>query len=173
MIRLSTTQLNILFLCFLILTGVFFQSHLLARSGILWCHVDLVTIICIYISMKYELLFSLVYMLFAAMLLHVFSGIAFGFYVMLYLDVLVLVKIINKRLLAWTHVNRWLFFIAIMFLKFLALYFLLYVEKRNPLALDFINIILPEFCISAIMFLPIFFAIDSIYKKFNIATDEI
>lgn len=114
--------------------SVYIQSYIFARFSTDWLHIDLVTILLIFICMERNIFSSLFFGLIAGILMHVFSSAPPGIFIIYYLFCSILSNIISIVFL----LNSMFFKFFIFCFLYLFKYFVLYLSLGNKNSIDFL-----------------------------------
>lgn len=136
----------------LIFFSVYFQAIFLAKATTMWFHIDLVSIIVIYICVKHSFFFSIGQSLLAALLMQANSLITNNFYVIYFLSAIIIAQAFSKLLFLHKTQNQALPFVSIFIFKYILLFYTLNL-KVSFAEVTFMAFIWKEFistCIAAI-----------------------
>lgn len=149
--NLKFQSLHFIFFTILICISVYFQSIFLARINTAWLHIDLVSIIVIYICVKHSFFMSLAQSLVAALLMQANSLITNNFYVIYFLTAIIIAQAFSKLLFLHKTQNQVLPFVSIFIFKYTLLFYTLNL-KVSFAEVTFIVFIWKEFistCVAA------------------------
>lgn len=153
---LSVRQIHYVVSILLILGAVYFQSYVLGMSQWSVFHVDLVTIIVVYIAVEHPMVDAIVRLLIAALAMSTLSAAPGGFFVMYYMQVLVLASFIARRVVLWGRVSQVALFGALLILKYL-LFAVFVVSQGGLLRIgSFVLSALPSLVSTGLVALPVF-----------------
>lgn len=137
---------------------VYFQAYFIARLQNPWLHVDLVTIVIVYMAIEHFLFGAFFRLMAAGALMQLLSGAPDGFFVMYFLLALVVANMISRRLVLHNMASQFLSFAGIFVLKFVLLYFVFYKLGKQPSVWNFIELSLPSLLATTACSVPLFAA---------------
>lgn len=121
-----------------IYVSIYIQSYVFAQFSTDWLHIDLVTILLIFICMERNIFSSLFFSLIAGILMHVFSSAPPGVFIIYYLFCSILSNIISTVFL----LNSMFFKFFVFCFLYLFKYFVLYLSLGNKNSIDFLLFLL-------------------------------
>jgi hypothetical protein len=116
--RLSVRQVHYLLMLFLIVFFSFFQAYVLGRASWSVFHIDFLTIFVVYMAVEHQLFDALVRTVVAALVLSTISAAPSSFFVMYYIQVLVIATLVSKRVALWGKFSQLALFVLLLSLKY-------------------------------------------------------
>jgi hypothetical protein len=154
--RFSVRQVHYLFMLFLIVAFAFLQAYVLGKTSWSVFHIDFLTIFIVYMAVEHQLFDALVRTVAAALLLATMSAAPSGFYIMYYVQVLVIAALVSKRVALWGKLSQFALFMILLSLKYLLFVVMVLAHGGQFLAWSFATSVLPSLFSTSILALPCF-----------------
>jgi hypothetical protein len=162
-------QSHFLVMFLIVIAAVTLQAYVFARSSNPWLHLDLVSIIVVYMSIEHFLLGALVRVLFAGLLMQTLSLAPAGFFPMYCLLALVVSNIVSRYVVLHNLGSQFLTFSGIFLMKFVLLYFVFYKMGMQPTLKEWAFMHMPQFLVTALLSVPLFSLLARLDSSFEFA----
>jgi hypothetical protein len=166
--RLSARQWHQFGMYLLIALTVVLQSVFVARFSSPWLHVDLVTIVLVYMAIEHEILDVVLRGLFAALLLRAFSSAPNAFFIMYYAQILAVATLVARRVVLLSALSQYALFVGLSALKYI-LFAILAVSLGSYFAfMPFFWSAIPSLIVTSLFAIPGFRFLATIDYRFQV-----
>lgn len=148
---------------------VYLQAYVFARSQNPWFHVDLASILVVYVSVEHFLLGAFLRVLVAGFLMQSLSLAPSGFFPMYFIVALVSANVVSRYVVLHNLSSQFLTFAGIFFLKFVLLFFVLFKLGHNPDVWSFVLASVPQFVVTTLLSVPAFSLLARLDSSFEFA----
>ncbi|MCA2959228.1 MAG: hypothetical protein IOD12_03190 [Silvanigrellales bacterium] len=148
---------------------VYLQAYVFARSPNPWFHVDLTSILVVYVSVEHFLLGAFLRVLVAGLLMQSLSLAPSGFFPMYFIVALVSANVVSRYVVLHNLSSQFLTFAGIFLLKFVLLYVVLFKLGQNPDVWAFASASLPQFVVTTLLSVPAFSLLARLDSSFEFA----
>jgi len=148
---------------------VYLQAYGFARSANPWFHVDLTSILVVYVAVEHFLIGAFVRILIAGLLMQTLSLAPTGFFPMYFLLALVSANVVSRYVVLHNLSSQFLTFAGVFALKFVLLWFVLFKLGQAPDVLVFAKACLPQFIVTTLLSVPAFSLLARLDSSFEFA----
>lgn len=156
MFRFRAWQVHAGTMILLAIVVVYLQSYVLGRLQTPWLHIDLASVLVVYIAVEHLLFGAIIRAFVLAALMHMFSGAPDGFYLMYYLLALVVANVFARFFALHKLSSQFLIFAGVFFLKFVLIYVSLGKAQRVTDVWSFVARVAPGFIVTTALSVPLF-----------------
>ncbi len=165
--RLTVRHVHYFVMIFLVLAFAFFQSYVLGVASWSVFHIDFLTIFIVYMAVEHPLGDAFVRSLVAALVVTTLSLAPSGFFVMYYVQILVIAAFVSKRFVLWGRLSQFGLFAGLLALKYILFAVLVVTQGGSLMMLKYFLSVLPSAAFTCFVALPmfrIFSALDSFFE---------
>lgn len=166
---LGPRQVHFLVMLAVVAVVIHLQAYTSARNPNPWFHVDLASILVVYVSVEHFLVGAFVRVVFAGLLMQTLSSAPAGFFPMYYLVALVAANVVSRYVVLHNLGSQFITFAGIFALKFVFLYFVLFKAGHSPGVAEFALQSLPQFVVTTLLSVPAFSLLARLDSSFEFA----
>jgi hypothetical protein len=166
--RLNIRHWHQLTMYVLVVLAIVIQSFFVAKFSTSWLHVDLITIVLVYMAIEHQLFYALLCAAFAALFLQTLSSAPNGFFFMYHAQILVVATLVARRVVLWSAVSQYALFIGLLILKYILFAIFVVSLGRVFLFMPFLWAVLPSVLVTSLMAIPGFRLLAALDYHFQI-----